>query len=57
MLAELVAPQPECLPGAQLARHQADHVRVLSRLRNEFEIMQPYFFERQINRSHGQPTS
>ena len=46
LLAELVTPQPERPPGAQFVRDQADDVRVFSRLRDKFEVVQPDFIER-----------
>ena len=57
LLAELVAPQPERLPRAQLMRYEADDIGTLSRLRDELEVVQPDFVEGQLSRSHGRPTS
>ena len=52
-----VPPQPNGLPAAQLSRAQADHIRELAGLRDEFEVGEPDLFERQVSRGHGRPTS
>ena len=66
MLAELVPPQTERPPRAQFARYEADNIRMFAWLRDEFEIVQPDFFEQceqhcerreWLSRSHGPPTS
>ena len=56
--AEFVAPQLDRPPAAQFTRGQADDVGTFSRPRDELEIVQPDFVERQLTyRCHGRPTS
>jgi hypothetical protein len=49
LLAELVAPKPEGPPGAQFVRYQADDIGVFTWLGDEFEVVEPDFFEGQVS--------
>ena len=57
LLAKFVTPQTKRPPGAQLVRCQADDGWTLTRLRYEFKVVQPEFFEGQISWCHAPPTS
>ena len=56
-IAQLVAPQPRGLPGAQIVKHPADHIRPFSWSRNEFEVLQDDASEWKISPGHGRPIS
>ena len=57
LFAKLIPPEAERPPGAQLVRGQADDIRAFSWPRNKLEVVRPNFFERQLSRNHGRPTS
>ena len=57
LFAKLVPPEAERPPGAQLVRGQADDIRAFSWPRDKLEVVRPNFFERQLSRNHGRPTS
>ena len=56
LLAELVAPQPDRPPGAQLMRCQTDDIGTLARPRDELEVVQPDLVEWKLIRRHATPT-
>src|SRR5262245_47147555 len=57
LICQLVAPQPCGLPGAQIVKHHADHIRPLSRNRNEFEVLQDDTSEWEVSPGHVPPIS
>src|SRR5258707_15026421 len=56
-IAELVAPQPIGLPGWLLSPGQADHIGLLARLRDEFEVGIDDLLELRKGRGHELPIS